>query len=160
FRGAVEKFGEELAHREIPLERVVLIADALLDITLRYLSDQPECAAAVVRLDGVARYFLVAAYSRYHEARVNMLQMQLAEAEQRLHGASAYVTNVYEQERRRLSHDLHDEIGHDLIMLKLHLELLSTDLGQRKLSSLRPRLDDARALVVHSLDSIRRLILD
>jgi signal transduction histidine kinase len=108
----------------------------------------------------VARYFLISSYQRFQEERLRLLRGQRRMAESLLHGASAYVTNVYEQERRRLSHDLHDEIGHDLVMLKLHLELLASDLEEKAFGSLRPRLDDARALVSHTIDSVRRLVLD
>jgi two-component system NarL family sensor kinase len=103
---------------------------------------------------------MFASYSRHQENRMHMIEAQLSEAEHRLHGASAYVTNVYEQERRRLSHDLHDDIGHDLVMLKLHLEVLTNDVEQGKLSSLRPRLNDARTLISHTIESVRRLVLD
>ena len=67
---------------------------------------------------------------------------------------------VFIIERRRLSHDLHDDVGHDLVMLKLHLEVLGTDLEQGKLAPLRPRLSDALALVSRTIESVRRLVLD
>jgi len=161
FRSHMERLGENFAHRGVPLERIVTAMDALLDVCLRHLvKERPELAIAVFRINRVAHYFFISSYSRHEEARLNVLQGQRQDAEYRLHGASAYVTNVYEQERRRLSHDLHDDIGHDLVMLKLYLEMLSTDLEKEDLGSLRPRLDDARALVSHTLDSVRRLVLD
>jgi signal transduction histidine kinase len=72
--------------------------------------------------------------------------------------ASAYVTQIYERERRRLSHDLHDEIGHDLILLKLYLEMMEMNFEGSE--QFQARLTEAIALVSHAIDSVRRLILD
>jgi signal transduction histidine kinase len=70
------------------------------------------------------------------------------------------VTNVYEQERRRLSHDLHDDIGHQLLLLKLYLELIAADAKQGEIPQVSRRLDEALALVSSAIESVRRLILD
>jgi two-component system sensor histidine kinase DegS len=78
----------------------------------------------------------------------------------RRHGASAYVTKIYEQERRRLSQDLHDDIGHDLILLKLYLEMIVLNAGDTLPEALQSRLPEALALVSHAIDSVRRLVLD
>lgn len=161
FRGMVERLGEDLARSGVPLERLVVVMNTLLEAGLQYLiQDRAPATLTVLRLNAVARYLLISSYSRQQEARMHSIETQLSEAEQRLHGASAYVTNVYEQERRRLSHDLHDDVGHDLVMLKLHLEVLSAELQQGKLSHLGPRLNDALTLVSHTIESVRRLVLD
>jgi signal transduction histidine kinase len=161
FRGMLERVGEDLARSGVPLDQLVAVMNSLLEAGLQYLiEDKSPFALAVLRLNGVARYLLISAYSRQQETRMHMIEAQLSEAEHRLHGASAYVTNVYEQERRRLSHDLHDDIGHDLVMLKLHLEVLAGDVEQGKLSSLLPRLNDARTIISHTIESVRRLVLD
>lgn len=161
FRGLMERVGEDLARSGVPLERLVVVMNSLLEAGLQYLiEDHAPCTLAVLRLNAVARFLLISAYSRQQEVHMHMIEAQLSEAEQRLHGASAYVTNVYEQERRRLSHDLHDEVGHDLVMLKLHLEVLAEDLRRGKLTSLHPRLQDALTLVSHTIESVRRLVMD
>jgi signal transduction histidine kinase len=161
FRGMVERLGEDLARSGVPLERLVVVMHSLLEAGLQYLiEDHAPSTLAVLRVNAVARYLLISAYSRQQDAHMHMIEAQLSEAEQRLHGASAYVTNVYEQERRRLSHDLHDDVGHDLVMLKLHLEVLSGDLQAGKIAPLRPRLGDALTLISHTIESVRRLVLD
>ncbi len=87
------------------------------------------------------------------------MEASLAEAEDRRHEASAYVTRIYEQERRRLSQDLHDEVGHDLMLVKLYLEMIAME-NREELAPVQPRVAEAIALVSHAIDSVRRLILD
>jgi signal transduction histidine kinase len=65
-----------------------------------------------------------------------------------------------ERERLRLSRDLHDEIGHQLVVLKLYLELIAKDLPRGRASELRQKLAEALSLVGQALQSVRRLILD
>jgi signal transduction histidine kinase len=70
--------------------------------------------------------------------------------------APAHLAGIYEEERRRLSRDLHDEIGHDLVLIKLHLETIARD----SRSAGEPRLAEAIALVSHAIDAVRRLTRD
>ncbi len=49
---------------------------------------------------------------------------RLTETEQRFHRISRGVLRVQEEERGRISRDLHDGIGQSLTALKLQLELL------------------------------------
>lgn len=66
-----------------------------------------------------------------------------------------------EQERRRLSRDLHDEIGHNLVVLKLYLEMVRTDLShEADLTAVRRKIEEATDLVGQSVESVRRLMLD
>jgi signal transduction histidine kinase len=117
-------------------------------------------ALAVTRLAGVVAGMTVAGYSARWESSRLALSSRLVDAQRRLHGASAYVTQVYELERRRLSHDLHDEIGHDLMLLKLYLEVMLRDLTAMGPETLQPKLEQALGVVQHAIDSTRRLVLD
>ena len=67
---------------------------------------------------------------------------------------------LQEQERLNFSRDLHDDIGHNLLVLKLYLEMMATDLKRGDVSQLQSKLEEALALVSYSVDSVRRLILD
>ena len=79
----------------------------------------------------------------------------------RRHDASVNVTKVYEEERKRLSRDLQDEVGHDLVLIKLYLEMIALDTSnKREFQGIRPRLTEAIAIVSHAIDSVRRLVLD
>jgi two-component system sensor histidine kinase UhpB len=67
---------------------------------------------------------------------------------------------LIETERRRLSQDLHDEIGHNLIVLKLYLELMARDYKRGKKEGVIKKLEEAMTLVRQSINSVRRVILD
>jgi signal transduction histidine kinase len=61
------------------------------------------------------------------------LEERISQAERRSQDYSVQLGEAYEKERRRLAQDLHDEIGHDLIVLKLYTEVIALDLkkGER-----------------------------
>jgi signal transduction histidine kinase len=67
---------------------------------------------------------------------------------------------LIETERRRLSQDLHDEIGHNLIVLKLYLELMARDYKRGKKEGVIKKLEEAMTLVRQSVNSVRRVIMD
>src|SRR5579864_4957911 len=73
---------------------------------------------------------------------------------------SANSLRLIEMERRRLSQDLHDEIGHNLIVLKLYLELMARDYKRGKKEGVIEKLEEAMTLVGQSIKSVRRVILD
>jgi len=161
FEEGVRGIGDDLARREIPVDVVMTSVDATQASALQFLIDRnPAHAAALIRIGSIARSIVLSAFARHWETRVATVEGALKDAEQRLLGTSSYVTGVYERERRRLSHDLHDEIGHELVVLKLRLELIAADVKQNKLSLLTPRLNDALELVGRAVDSVRRLVMD
>jgi signal transduction histidine kinase len=165
FRAAAHKRGCLLAERGARLESVIAALDRLLEICLSYLiraaPNRATRILALTRLHASLLLTLVAGYTGTPMSRKETLvEASVTEAEQRSHGASAYVTRVYERERRRLSHDLHDEIGHDLILLKLYLEMISLSLKKEGAPAIEPRLNDAISIVSHAIDSVRRLVLD
>ena len=61
---------------------------------------------------------------------------------------------------RALKMDLHDEIGHNLIVLKLYLELMARDYKKGRKKDVIEKLEEAMTLVRQSIKSVRRLILD
>jgi signal transduction histidine kinase len=65
-----------------------------------------------------------------------------------------------EVERKKLSQDLHDEVGADLVVLKLYIEMIALELRRDRLEVARAKLEEALALVSHALESVRRLTLD
>jgi signal transduction histidine kinase len=65
-----------------------------------------------------------------------------------------------EQDRHRLARDLHDEIGHSLVVLKLCLEQMALDLDRRRLQDVERKLRETTALVTDAIVSVRRVILD
>ena len=159
-RSNLKRLTAELAAAGIEAEQALGATYLLLDQCLPYLANEPEHALALTRLAGVLAGMIAAGYSAHWESSRSALSNRLVDARRRLHGASAYVTQVYEMERRRLSHDLHDEIGHDLMLMKLYLEVMLRDLGSMDAGTLQVKLDQTLGVVQHAIDSARRLVLD
>lgn len=65
-----------------------------------------------------------------------------------------------DRERQKLSRDLHDEVGADLIVLKLYVEMIALELSKGRVAQVRPKLQEALVLIAHCLESVRRLSLD
>jgi signal transduction histidine kinase len=137
---ALERAGQTLALRGMPETRAMAALAARLESSLPYVSEPGgELAAALVRLTFAGGLSLTAGYSN---ARTTSWR------------------SFGEQERQRLSRDLHDEIGHHLVVLKLYLGMISTELAKARPARIRERLDEATGLVSQAIQSVRRLILD
>jgi len=137
---ALERAGEALALRGMPETRAMAALAAQLESSLPYVSEPAgELAAALVRLTFAGGLSLTAGYSN---ARTTSWR------------------SFGEQERQRLSRDLHDEIGHHLVVLKLYLGMISSELAKARPARIRERLDEATGLVSQAIQSVRRLILD
>ncbi len=94
------------------------------------------------------------------------LQWEIAERErvfeqvqagrERLARLTQQVVSAQEEERHRLSRELHDEAGQALTALKISLELIQSDLPEEAIS-LRQRLGDAVVLTETTMEQIRLL---
>jgi signal transduction histidine kinase len=163
FRQATQNYGAKLAERGVRLEHAVLGLNRLYEICLAELSKglpkRARPVLALARLHALMSLLIVSGFTgQWVSGKKTLVEASLEEDEGRRHEASAYVTRIYEQERRRLSQDLHDEIGHDLILIKLYLEMIS--IGNDDIEAARARVTEAIALVSHSIDAVRRLVLD
>jgi two-component system sensor histidine kinase UhpB len=69
------------------------------------------------------------------------------------------IIEAQENERRRISRELHDEIGQALYAIKFNLEMIDRDLPQ-KTPLLQGRLGEAKSLSSQTLTSMRQLALD
>jgi len=143
-RSELEREGQSLARRGVAEEHARVGWFSQLESALPYLlQDEGKLApqmAALVRLAFAGGVFLSAGYD---QARAQSWR------------------SFGERERQRLSRDLHDEIGHDLVVLKLYLEMIARDLGAGADSDqVATKLQEAMGLVAQSLQSVRRLILD
>jgi len=161
----IQEFGGALARKGVKLEQATAAFDRLFEICLRQLdSVEPSRATpilALARLHSLIGLFVIYGHSGHGTVgKKTLIETSLSEEEDRAHEVSAYVTRVYEQERHRLSQDLHDDVGHDLILIKLYLEMIVLDTKGHDLPEIRPRLDEAIALVSRAIDSVRRLTSD
>ncbi len=67
------------------------------------------------------------------------------------------VLSAQEDERRRIARELHDETSQSLAALAMRLEAMAAGAGD---PAAREQLEAARALAVHTLDEVHRLIVD
>lgn len=139
----LEREGGRLALRGVTEEHidaaVALHLESALPYAVERRRDAAQVARALARLAFVARLALAAGLSSARSASWGAFD---------------------DRERRRLSRDLHDEVGHQLVVLKLYLELIARDLPGKQNTAARQKIEEAETLVANSLQSIRRLILD
>lgn len=84
-------------------------------------------------------------------------ELALREAHERLKALSQQLMEVQENERRRLAHDLHDEIGQALTVVKMNLQTMQR-LGDT--SAMAIPLKDSSAVIDQTLQHVRDLSLD
>ncbi len=143
YKLAVERHSHELVARGIPEGHALMSMALYLESCTACLpSDNknvPKIASALARLTAISQQYVSAGYGA--------------------HRASGW-RSLDEQERHRLSRDLHDEIGHSLVVLKLYLEMITMDLEKGNSAEISQKIQEAMTLVSQSIQSVRRLILD
>ncbi len=68
---------------------------------------------------------------------------------------SRQLLKVQEEERRRISRELHDETGQSLMVLRYHLELLG---GEWRTDDQRAKITEALEVLDHAIEGLRRTI--
>lgn len=84
-------------------------------------------------------------------------ELALREAHERLQALSQQLMEVQEIERRRLAHDLHDEIGQALTVVKMNLQTMQR---LSDTSAITTPLNDSKDMIDQILHHIRNLSLD
>ena len=161
---ALEHLGQNLADCDVPEEYAVAALGLFFEICLCGLlgeaREDKEYALGLARLASVSQLFLASGYAGHRAAGVQVLEEKLRRAEERAEALAISVSEANEKERRRLSSDLHDEIGHDLVVLKLYLELITTDVPDSIDSEVRKKLAEAISLASRAIEAVRRLAFD
>ena len=143
YRMALASCGESLDRRGVPPVRAMIALSLYLEICCAVLQNLDirdiELTIALAHFNSASQSLVIAGYSKQHST--NLLKL-------------------FESERRRLSQDLHDEIGHNLIVLKLYLDLMARDYKKGRTKDVIEKLEEATELVSHSITSVRRLVLD
>jgi signal transduction histidine kinase len=164
YRGECEHQGQDLARRGVPAECAAVAVALYVESCLPYLmsedSVKAEWTKAFVRWASVYQFYLLSGYSQHGEVERHSLEDKIRRAERRSQEFSIQLSDAYEKERRRLAQDLHDEIGHDLIVLKLYTEVIALDLRKGDISQLRGKLRESVTLIKHALKSVRHLTFD
>lgn len=83
----------------------------------------------------------------------------LKESEKRLRFLSSELLRTQEKERKRLSIELHDELGQCLALLKHRLRSIEREVGEHQ-PSLRKECEETNRFVDETIESVRRLSRD
>lgn len=164
YRERAERQGEELARGGVPPECIAVALALYVESCLPYLTSAESLPKGAVRAfsrwASVYQFFLLTGYAQHGAAERELLEERITQAERRSQEFSVQLGEAYEKERRRLAQDLHDEIGHDLIVLKLYTEVIALDLKKGDISQLRRKLKESVLLIKHALKSVRHLTFD
>jgi PAS domain S-box-containing protein len=83
----------------------------------------------------------------------------LKESEQNLRYLASQLLSAQEDERKRLSGELHDELGHALLTLKLYIESVQEQLLPQQ-GTLKSEVNKILGFVNATIEEVRRLYLD
>ncbi len=83
----------------------------------------------------------------------------LRDSEKKLRSLTAQLLTAQENERKRLAAELHDELGHALLTLKLKLEALAEQLQPQQVS-LKIEISKILRFISETIGEVRRLYLD
>ncbi len=85
---------------------------------------------------------------------------ELRKSEERLHRLSSDLFAVQENERRRISLELHDELGQSMAALKMQVSAIARRLGQAEPEELKTDCNEMRININQIIENVRRLARD
>ena len=103
--------------------------------------------------------FLLCRSTLYDITERQKAEQSLRESEERLRFLASQLLTAQEQERKRLAGELHDELGHALLTLKLSLGSIARQLPP-ELATVQHRLQDQLEYINHVIEEVRRLYHD
>jgi signal transduction histidine kinase len=85
---------------------------------------------------------------------------ELRKSEERLHRLSSDLFTVQENERRRISLELHDELGQSMAALKMQVGSIARRLGNVPIEEMKTVCNDMRDNINQIIENVRRLARD
>ncbi len=82
----------------------------------------------------------------------------LSERERQIRQLAERMMHVEEAERRRISRELHDQSGQDLLWIRLQMEMLENSIPDSEVHPWKPKLTELRDMTEKTIIEIRRLI--
>lgn len=108
-------------------------------------------------LSSSRRHAVALAQSMTKELRASEAKLQLSN--ENLRRLAAHAENIKEEERRRIAREIHDDLGQNLLALRIEADMLSVRTGER-----HPRLHTRVRATVNQIDatikSVRQIIND
>ncbi len=163
YQQALEQHAESLARQSVPAEHAIAALALYGETCMAFLEQvagrekRHSLGLALLRLVASSQVIVAGVYSRWARESRDELHERLRRSEQRLRNFSMHLINISEQDRSRLSRDLHDEVGHNLLVLKLYMEMISLDLKEGKTQQGVQKLDEAVELTGQAIEGVRRL---
>lgn len=145
YSSALDQYYEVYAYAPAPLQ----FATVLVNITERKRAEQE-----IRRLNEDLRQ-----RKEELEIRVAERTKELELANNRLHSLAQQIVSVQEEERQRLSRELHDEAGQSLTALKVSLAMVKQRIPV-ELSPYYEQIDGALSLLNETIDQIRMMAHD
>ena len=81
------------------------------------------------------------------------------DAEEQLRYLSSQIIAAQEIERKRISRALHDELGHDLSLMKFKIRFIQKNLSARQ-TKIKKECEDMLGFIDHVIENVRRLSRD
>jgi signal transduction histidine kinase len=138
YRAAVEARAHMLMRTGAPEGHAIAAVALYLEACLPVLSGPAELRA-LVRLTSATQRLVATGYGEERAAGMRRLD---------------------DRERQKLASDLHDEVGSDLIVLKMYVEAIAMELAKGGAAAVGAKLAEALVLISHAIESVRRLTLD
>jgi signal transduction histidine kinase len=97
---------------------------------------------------------------RERTVALTQANLALSGSQEQLRHMATRLAGAEEQERQRISRELHDQVGQNLTAVSLALSALRLALASESSKALTARLNDASRLIEETTDHIRSLMLD
>lgn len=87
-------------------------------------------------------------------------ESELKASQERLQNLARHLQNIQEEERQRISRDIHDELGQSLTALHLDLLWLQRKLSAKPDEKLQKKIDSMTGIIDQAIDSVQRISMD
>lgn len=143
----------------------VFCAEASVMLAISFIGPIPflreavfDASALVVILSPFFYFFLFRPL-QLHIAERKAVEEVLRESEERIRSLSSQILTAQETERRRISRELHDELGQALTLLKLKVRFIEQNLHQDR-ERIREECESISTYLNQVIENVRRLSAD